>query len=470
MPSPKQLDGSRFIQDNSIPGSKLTSQAQTSVLQTKLWAARDLVSNFSFPAAPSATVTTVVQSAATTFTPQTSLAAKGIYTGAVTNAASTLACQIRLTGTNEQIDDGNGGDVYGVLTQSTGVYTLSLYTEAGAPFTPSGVVAIDFYFVEIFDLSTLPVDASLRDVGGGAVDVSDATSISQAAAFTPANYSPNTQSLLGQFQGIDTALAAAGLAHKAVIAVTPAAIPGTYANGSAGVGATITALSNGAFPSQDGVAAALNNRYLLPFQSTSADNGVFVLTQVGDGSHPYILTRATDFDTTATMQTGALIPVASGGADYGSTVWKLETAPTSVGVSSLVFDSVQVIPIFLDSAFEVINSTDTTKVLKFDVSTLTSGAHRTVHAADRDVSLDNITAEQTDVITLTSLMITNKAVSLTQTPKVAANTKLDVDAGIPQRYGLDYTVTGASLSWASLGLDGTLVAGDVLRINYLYNG
>jgi hypothetical protein len=470
MPTPHQVDGSRFLKDNSVTGSKLTAGAQSTVLQSALRAARDLIANFSFPAALSADVTTVVQAAATTFTPITALTARGVYTGAVSNAASTLAVQIRLTGTNEQVNDGNGGNVYGVLTQATGVYTLSTYKEDGTTYTFSAPTAIDFYFVEVFDLSTIPVDAGLRDVGGGAVDVSDATVIAQAAALVPANYTPLTQTLKGQFQGLDSALAAAGLAHKEVVAVATATVPGTYNNGTAGVGATITATTNGAFPAQDGVSISVGMRVLLPFQSAPADNGIFTLTQVGDGGHPYILTRAVDFNTPATMQSGALIPVAAGGLNYGSVIYKLEAAPTNVGVDALTFDTIQVLPTFLDSVFKVVNASDPTKGTKVDASGLTAGATRTVHLADRDVTLDNVTQEITDVITLTTLMVTNKSVTLSQTPKIAANTKLNVDGGIPQRYSLDYSVTGAVLSWTGLGLDGTLIAGDVLRVNYLYNG
>ena len=97
-----------------------------------------------------------------------------------------------------------------------------------------------------------------------------------------------------------------------VLAATTAALPtATYANGTAGVGATLTATANGAFPDQDGVSIPLNGRVLVKNEATAANNGIYVLTQVGSGSLPWILTRATDFDTTAemTVVAGALFAV-----------------------------------------------------------------------------------------------------------------------------------------------------------------
>ena len=68
--------------------------------------------------------------------------------------------------------------------------------------------------------------------------------------------------------------------------------------------------------------------------------------------------------------------------------------------------------------------------------------------------------------TLTPTNITDKKVVLSGTPAIAANTMLDIIGGGPQVYGFDFTVIGNELSWNGLALDGLLASGDQLRIHY----
>jgi hypothetical protein len=64
----------------------------------------------------------------------------------------------------------------------------------------------------------------------------------------------------------------------------------------------LTADANGAFPSQDGVAILLDDRVLVATLVGGAgvedhiDHGVYTLTQVGDGSNPWKLTRVPEMD------------------------------------------------------------------------------------------------------------------------------------------------------------------------------
>jgi hypothetical protein len=92
---------------------------------------------------------------------------------------------------------------------------------------------------------------------------------------------------------------AQGLSTKpaAEIVVINAASLGafTYNNGVSGVGATLTANSNIAFPTIDGVTlnsiVAGENGVLIAFAGGDLRNGRYNLTQVGSGSAPWILTR-----------------------------------------------------------------------------------------------------------------------------------------------------------------------------------
>lgn len=128
-----------------------------------------------------------------------------------------------------------------------------------------------------------------------------------------------------------------------VLAATTAALPANaYANGTAGVGATLTASANGAFPAQDGVTIPLGGRVLVKNEAAGANNGIYTLTQVGSAGAPWILTRAADFDTTAemTVVAGALFAVSvyvSGGTTQAQREFYLSATVTTVGTTAVTF-------------------------------------------------------------------------------------------------------------------------------------
>jgi hypothetical protein len=82
---------------------------------------------------------------------------------------------------------------------------------------------------------------------------------------------------------------------------TAALAANTYANGTSGVGATLTGNANGALAAQGGVTLVAGERLLVANEATGSHNGIYTITQVGDASHPYILTRTTDADTGAKL-------------------------------------------------------------------------------------------------------------------------------------------------------------------------
>lgn len=129
--------------------------------------------------------------------------------------------------------------------------------------------------------------------------------------------------------------------HAACQYATATALPAnTYNNGSGGVGATLTATLNGAL-TVDGSTPAVNNRILVKNESAQANNGVYVVTQVGSLILPYILTRATDYDTSGSgtneIDQGDMMLVLSGTVN-ANTSWVQQTAlPITVGTTALVF-------------------------------------------------------------------------------------------------------------------------------------
>ena len=131
--------------------------------------------------------------------------------------------------------------------------------------------------------------------------------------------------------------------HQSVRLATAAALPAyTYNNGTSGVGATITANANAAL-SVDGVAVVVGNRILVKNESGAAEayNGVYTVTQTGSGAAPYILTRATDFDSSGSgvdqIDAGDFFLVTAG-STQANTSWVQQTPlPITVGTTAIVF-------------------------------------------------------------------------------------------------------------------------------------
>lgn len=121
-------------------------------------------------------------------------------------------------------------------------------------------------------------------------------------------------------------------------AATTAALPAnTYNNGTAGVGATLTGNVNGALPAQDGITLAVGNLLLVKNEGTTANNGLFVLSQLGDGSHPYILTRWQNFNSFATINAPMLAIQVRGGTVNANTSWVLQNPVAVVGTNAITF-------------------------------------------------------------------------------------------------------------------------------------
>ena len=102
-----------------------------------------------------------------------------------------------------------------------------------------------------------------------------------------------------------------GLDVKASVKLASTAnVAGTYNNGNG----TITAGSNGAI-SIDGVTPSASDRVLLKNQTDATENGLYLVTTVGDGSTAYVLTRTPDADAAAEITGGAFVFVEQGTAN-----------------------------------------------------------------------------------------------------------------------------------------------------------
>ena len=127
-------------------------------------------------------------------------------------------------------------------------------------------------------------------------------------------------------QGLDT--------KPSCRAGTTADLSATYNNGSSGVGATLTASSNGAIV-VDGVSLSVGDRLLVKNQTTAAENGIYSVTTQGDGSTAFVLTRATPEDQPSELSGGAFVFVEEGTANADNGYVFTHTGAPTFGTTAL---------------------------------------------------------------------------------------------------------------------------------------
>jgi hypothetical protein len=128
------------------------------------------------------------------------------------------------------------------------------------------------------------------------------TDIVSRLGYTPVNKAGDTMTGLLLLSGDPTApLGAAtkqyvdtyvnGLkVRNSVRLATTAALDASYNNGASGVGSTLTATANGALVI-DTITPVAGDRVLVKDQTNKAENGEYIVTQVGSSVSPFILTR-----------------------------------------------------------------------------------------------------------------------------------------------------------------------------------
>jgi len=124
---------------------------------------------------------------------------------------------------------------------------------------------------------------------------------------------------------------------EGVYAASTANLAGyTYANGTAGVGATLTAGSTGVF-TVDGVSPPVGSRFLYKDDSTYSGvaNGIYVVTTSSGGSAA-VLTRAADYNSPSNINPGDLVSVTLGTVNAGSTYYETATI-VAVGTTPIAF-------------------------------------------------------------------------------------------------------------------------------------
>lgn len=224
--------------------------------------------------------------------------------------------------------------VTGAVTAATGYYKIPVTYVSGQLPTTNTVLFANFYRVgDVGSLTQAQADGFYVNVTGdtmsGALAMGN-NKITGLGTPTDANDAVNKSYADAILAGINI--------HPAVRVATTANLSATYSNGTSGVGATLTASANGAI-SVDGISLSATNRVLVKNQSTGLQNGIYTVTTVGDGSTPFVLTRATDADNSPGTEvlTGDFCFTLEGtiNAGYGYTL--TTTGTITIGTTSLTY-------------------------------------------------------------------------------------------------------------------------------------
>lgn len=212
---------------------------------------------------------------------------------------------------------------------------------------------------------------------------------------------------------------------------TDAALPTNTASGS-GPGKTLTASANAAL-SVDGVAVANGDRVLVKNEVTAANNGIYVVTDKGSATTPYILTRATDADESSNVTNGLTVMVGEGTANSGNGYTLTTADPVTVDTTGLTFTKT------ITSAVDVTWVVQTIPLSSFTFGTTNS------------VTLSNTPAAEAK-ITATYYAVRNGVDDMTNVAISPSNNN-------------EYRFNGNSLEY---GNTDQTASGDTIRVYYAY--
>ena len=244
---------------------------------------------------------------------------EGIDT-AVTNNVITISGEDAST-TNKRVASFDSTD----FTVSSGAVTVNAITLGSTALNPGATVTALAGLTQL-DVDNVSVNTntiSTTDTNGNLVLAPNGT----GTVTVPSGYKNRTgfgaNSLVSK-EYVDAIKQALDVKDSVRLATT-ANLSANYNN----AGGTLTNSGSNAALSLDGVTVVAANRVLVKDQTAGAENGIYVVTTVGDGSTAWVLTRADDANASAEMTGGVFTFVEEGtvGADNGY-VFTHNGAPT----------------------------------------------------------------------------------------------------------------------------------------------
>ena len=166
-----------------------------------------------------------------------------------------------------------------------------------------------------------------------ALGVATATSVAMTTGTV--STSPSSATDLANKAYVDAAVANLSVKNSCNVATAAALPSNTYNNGASGVGATLTGVATGVL-TIDGQAVSLNDRVLVKNEVAGANNGIYLCTTAGAVGVAYILTRATDSNSSAGLMGG--FTFVEKGTTNASTGWaNTNTTTITVGTTAVTY-------------------------------------------------------------------------------------------------------------------------------------
>lgn len=253
----------------------------------------------------------------------------GIITGDATSSGSTFDGTANNTNALTLATVNTNTGSWGTATQ-VGQFTVNgkglITAAANVTITPA-VTSITGFGTGIATFLATPSSANLAsaitdETGSGPLVFGTSPTISGASlgSSTATTQAPGDNST----KVATTAYVAAALLgqdfKEAVKYATTTALPSLiYANGSSGVGATLTGVGFGAL-NIDSNTPSVGDRILVKNQVSTFQNGPYVVTTVGGVATLFVLTRSADFNQSFEIDTGDSVFV-SAGTTLATTTW-----------------------------------------------------------------------------------------------------------------------------------------------------
>ena len=231
-----------------------------------------------------------------------------------TNGSGVLAWSATVSGTTGTFSgavSGTTGTFTGAVSGTTGTFTGVVDAEVGA-HGANVTMGID----GTGELSTSTGNLTI-DSQGGTTTIDDNLTISASktidmGANKVTNIADPTAAQDAASKAyVDAVKTGLDIKDSCTVATTADDTGLTYANGSSGVGATLTNDANEVY-AVDGVNLTLNMRVLVKDQSPATENGIYYVSTAGTGSAALVLTRALDANQPAELSGGSFTFVEQG--------------------------------------------------------------------------------------------------------------------------------------------------------------